>query len=89
MRMTNRRKLGLALAGASIIVAATIQFLTGRVVRVETEHEERFQSGQDWMTVSMTTLHYNSHYAVPLAVFFALGVTCALWPSRKPPRLAL
>jgi hypothetical protein len=88
MRMTKRRKLGLALAGVSIIVAATLQLLTGRVVRAETEHEERFQLGQDWMAVSMTTLHYNPYCAVPLALCFALGVACALWPARKPPRLA-
>jgi hypothetical protein len=81
--MTNRRKLGLALVGGSLIVAATIQLLTGRIVRPGTEHEQTFGSGPVLVVVEMTALHYNSPYAIPLGVCFALGVACALWPSRR------
>ena len=87
--MRTRRKLGLALVGGSVIAGVTIQLLTGRVVRAETEREERLHSRQDWVVVSVTELHWNFHYAFPLAGCLALGVGCVLWPSRKPPRLVL
>lgn len=85
MHIENRRKVGFALVGVSVLAGATIQLFTGGVVKAQTTREDKLQSG---LVASQIDLDIDSHYAVPLVVCCALGLGCIVWPSRRPPRLA-
>ena len=62
MQIGTRRKFGLVLVGASVLVAMIIQLATGGVVRVHTVRGDKLQSGRDYVVTSQTDLDFDSRY---------------------------
>ena len=84
--MKPRRTIGWALVVASVLAAAILQISTGKLAQVRSLSSQTLPDGHG--QVVMIGLHCHWQYAIPLGCGFLLGLACAIWPSRKPPRLA-
>lgn len=82
MSVKLRQKIGIGLIAAAAVMYMFFLFTdsNSRVVA----------SGQNgkvaWAVVEGDS-HINWRHAVPMIVSGAIGITCLVWPSRKPPKL--
>lgn len=83
MNVKTRRMTGAVLMGASLLAAILIQAFVGPLIAI---HVTRAGSlSPDGFDADAIIYHWG--YFVLLAVCFAIGLACCVWPARKPPRL--
>ena len=92
MSTSARHKLGVTLIAIGILSGIVIANITA-MVRGETgdfQRTDRFQwSGLNIIITASTYTTYTLPllWLIPSFALFAAGITCLIWPTRKPPRL--
>lgn len=74
----------MTLMGTAVLAAIVLIFATGAGHRPRRLPEMKVQPANSYVSLSEALSNLGPRYEVPLAVWFAAGLVCLLWPSRKP-----
>jgi hypothetical protein len=85
--LTKRQRIGIALMLVAVLVGIVFQLRTGKVFHRPTVHQETWQSGSGFVMAVDIDLGISRRYAGSPLLAFAAGLTCYLWPTRKPPQI--
>jgi hypothetical protein len=84
MRIRVRQGVGITLLGTAALATTMLLFATGAGNQPRRLPEMKVQPTDSYVALSEALSNLGPRYEIPLAVWFAAGLVCLVWPSCKP-----
>ncbi len=83
MRSGVRQAVGLTLMGTAVLAAVMLIFATGAGDQPRRLPVMKVQPADSYISLSEALSNLGPRFEIPLAAWFAAGLICLVWPSRK------